>query len=59
MIQTSRLIIEYAQTENLDDIYEYVSHKEVMKYERKDFPTKAKYEELLNYFIEHKFLCVI
>ncbi|BCR35255.1 GNAT family N-acetyltransferase [Mariniplasma anaerobium] len=59
MIQTSRLIIEYAQTEDLDDIYEYVSNKEVMKYEREDFPTKAKYEELLNYFIEHKLLYVI
>lgn len=59
MIQTSRLKIEYAKLEDLDDIYEYVSNKEVMKYEREDYPTKSSYEEALNYFVENKLLYVV
>ena len=37
-------------------MYEYVSDKEVMKYEREDYPTKESYAKVLNYLVEHKLL---
>lgn len=56
MIITNRLEIEYTVLSDLNDMYEYVSNKEVMKYEREDYPTKESYRKVLTYLVEHKLL---
>ncbi len=56
MIQTNRLHISYSKLSDLNDIYEYVSNKEVMKYEREDYPTLESYRKVLTYLVDHNLL---
>ena len=56
MIETIRLSITHSVLTDLDDMYEYVSNEEVMKYERENYPTKASYLVILKYLSEHKLL---
>ncbi len=59
MIDTKRLIIEYATIHDLDDMYEYVSNEEVMRYEREEYPTKESFSKVLSVLIEHNLLYAI
>ncbi len=56
MISTKRLFIRFAKSDDIDDIYEYMSNDEVMKYERENYPTKDSYAEVLDYFEKHQLL---
>jgi RimJ/RimL family protein N-acetyltransferase len=56
MIETDRLIIRHSVRDDLDDIFEYVSQEEVMKYERESYPTKEDFSKILNIFVEQKLL---
>ncbi len=56
MITTDRLQIRHVQSNDIDDIYEYISNDEVMKYERENYPTKESYLETLEYFVDNQLL---
>ena len=58
-IETKRLLITYAKMSDLDDIFDYVSNKDVMTYEREDFPTKESYEPALKYMTNKKVLFAV
>jgi len=56
VIKTKNLDIVHTVLSDLDDMYDYVSDKEVMKYEREDYPTKESYRKVLTYLVDHKLL---
>lgn len=58
-METARLLIRYATVNDLDDMYEYVGNKDVMKYEREDYPTKESYREILEYLSANNLLYAV
>ncbi len=59
MLITKRLDIRFAVESDVDDIYEYVSDEEVMKYEREDYPTKDSFEKVFTYLRKHDLLYTV
>lgn len=59
MIKTERLDVRYAALQDIDDIFEYISDDEVMKYERENYPTKESFSPLFNVLIENNLLYVV
>lgn len=59
VIQTKRLRINYANIDDIDDMYEYVSNEDVMKYEREEYPTKESYLEILKLLSDNKLLFAV
>lgn len=53
MITTKRLNIRYSVLEDIDDMYEYVSNDDVMKYERENYPTKESFYKMLYVLVDH------
>ena len=59
MITTNRLEIRFAQLSDVNDMFEYVSNKEVMKYEREDYPTVDSYLPILKLLTDNKLLYAV
>jgi RimJ/RimL family protein N-acetyltransferase len=59
MINTNRLNITHAELSDIEDVFEYVSNKEVMKYEREDYPTLESFSELFGILVKQKLLYVV
>ncbi len=56
MINTERLVIKLSTIDDLDDMYLYVSNKEVMRYERENYETKDSFKRLLEILMEHNIM---
>ncbi len=59
MIETERLLIRYIQAKDLDDMFEYLSDEEVMRYERQTFTKESIAKSIQDFLPYNNFYAAV